>query len=228
MKNSKLRRILLTLACAVLLVSLSVGATLAYLTANTTVVKNTFVVGEGITIDLDEGRVYTDDDDLTDHTLFGKHVDKTKDRVEKNEYKLIPNWIYDKDPTVYVEANSGECYLFVKVENGLAGNDTIASIEADTNTIESQILQNWTKVTGAENVYYLTSGVVSTSADRQSFVVFNTFTTKNYESLTDAERAYFASAAVTIDAYAIQADGFANAEAAWAANTTNGTFNWGN
>ena len=53
MKNSKLRRILLTLACAVLLVSLSVGATLAYLTSTPTKVTNTFVVGE-VKIELDE------------------------------------------------------------------------------------------------------------------------------------------------------------------------------
>ena len=54
MKNSKLRRILLTLACAVLLVSLSVGATLAYLTSVTAEVQNTFTVGK-VQITLDVG-----------------------------------------------------------------------------------------------------------------------------------------------------------------------------
>ena len=53
MKNSKFRRILLLLACAVLLVSLSVGATLAYLTSTTETVTNTFTVGN-VAITLDE------------------------------------------------------------------------------------------------------------------------------------------------------------------------------
>ena len=66
MKNSKLRRVLLVVACAVLLVSLSVGATLAYLTYTTDEVVNTFTVG-AVEIDLDEvdvdlyGNVYPKD-----------------------------------------------------------------------------------------------------------------------------------------------------------------------
>ena len=65
MKNSKLRRVLLLLACAVMLVSLSVGATLAYLTGKDEVV-NTFTVGN-VQIKLDEAKVNTDGTYVTDH-----------------------------------------------------------------------------------------------------------------------------------------------------------------
>ena len=55
MKNSKLRKVLLLACSAVLLVCLSVGATLAYLTSTDTV-KNTFTVGK-VAITLDEVNV---------------------------------------------------------------------------------------------------------------------------------------------------------------------------
>ena len=58
MKKSMLRKVLLLACSAVLLVCLSVGATLAYLTSNDTVV-NTFTVGK-VAITLDETDVKLD------------------------------------------------------------------------------------------------------------------------------------------------------------------------
>ncbi len=100
MKNSKLGRILLLLACAVLLVCLSVGATLAYLTSSDTNV-NTFTVGD-VKITLDEAEVTND----------GRSwVNGHDQRVKKNEYHLQPAQTYLKDPTVTVKANSENCYV---------------------------------------------------------------------------------------------------------------------
>ncbi len=93
MKNSKLRKALMLLACAVMLVCLSVGATLAYLTSATEVVKNTFVVGEGIAITLDEAAVYDPEAELEDLTQFGQAIPGA-DRVMANTYKIVPNWEY--------------------------------------------------------------------------------------------------------------------------------------
>lgn len=126
MKNSKLRRALLLLASAVLLVSLSVGATLAYLTSTTDTVTNTFTVGSVKFDDdpnteykdgLDEGRVYTPEAAVTagNSELHGTHVDQYNDRVIANEYKLVPGKTYDKDPTVHISADSEACYVFVKL-----------------------------------------------------------------------------------------------------------------
>lgn len=105
MKNSKLRRALLLLASAVLLVSLSVGATLAYLTSTTDTVVNTFTVGN-VNIKLDEAQVdYVEAEN--------KYVEKTDgSRTEVgNQYKILPGVVIAKDPTVTVLATSEKCYV---------------------------------------------------------------------------------------------------------------------
>ena len=83
MKKSKrmLRKFLLLRTSALLLVSLTVGVTLGYLT-DTDEFDNTFFVGN-IAIDLDEAPIDADGDAITG------------DRVKKNEYHLLPG---HKDP----------------------------------------------------------------------------------------------------------------------------------
>lgn len=210
MKNSKLRRALLLVACAVLLVSISVSATLAYLTSKTEVVTNTFSVGN-VKITLDEAAV----------NEYGKKLDKAdkaegdegfnannlKDRVTTNTYKLIPGHEYVKDPTIHVatatanQAASEDCWLFVKVENG------IADIEAAT-TIANQMTADgkWTLVNNQTNVYAYKE-IVSAGED---VVVFNTFKVDG-----NADVSTYASKTITVQAYAVQADGFTTAQAAW-------------
>ena len=100
MKNSKFRRILLLLACAVLLVSLSVGATLAYLTSTTDIVENTFTVGN-VNITLDEEKV----------DEYGKALNPSERTVDGNKYNLVPGHVYTKDPTVTVKGTSEDCYV---------------------------------------------------------------------------------------------------------------------
>lgn len=70
-----------------LLVAGVVGGTLAWLTDQTTEVKNTFTVGD-INIGLTE---------------------------TNRDYKMVPGNKLDKDPTVIVKAESEACWLFVKV-----------------------------------------------------------------------------------------------------------------
>ena len=120
MKNSKLRRVLLLLACAVMLVSLSVGATLAYL-QSTDSVKNTFTVGQ-VNITLDEADVWesvTEDGYPTGTQLGTEKVSTdavTYPRVKENKYKVYPGMNYDKDPTVHVTAGSEDCYVGVHIK----------------------------------------------------------------------------------------------------------------
>ena len=103
----KTKKIVALLLAAVMLVCTTVAATVAYLTANTDVVTNTFTVGS-VAIDLDE----------TDVTVYG--VKETDTKVKANTYKLIPGHLYIKDPTVHVKKGSEECWLFIKVSNGIA------------------------------------------------------------------------------------------------------------
>ena len=111
MKNSKLRRVLLLLASAVLLVSLSVGATLAYLTSESEQVQNTFTVGDVNIVlyetDIDKGTSL--DTDNSDVWTYNNAYDRN------NKYKLLPNQTYKKDPTVFMQGLSEESYLRMKV-----------------------------------------------------------------------------------------------------------------
>lgn len=190
--KTKSKALLMTL-CAVLLVAASVLGTMAYLTSQDSV-KNTFSIGK-IAITLDEAQVDAD----------GK-AQTTEPRVKENSYKLMPGHKYDKDPTVHVEKGSEDAYIFVKVENG------ISAFEADTK-IAKQITDNgWSALDGFTNVYYKS---YSKDADKDvDLVVFRNFTIADgAEKINGWNTATGAN--ITITAYAVQQDGFANAKAAW-------------
>lgn len=82
------KKILVACLCVALAVLTIAGTTLAYLTATTGPVKNTFTVGN-INITLAE---------------------------TKTDFKMVPGCTIDKDPKVTVVAGSEKCYLFVKLE----------------------------------------------------------------------------------------------------------------
>lgn len=186
---------LVTALCAVLLVVASIMGTIAYLTSQDTV-KNTFTVGN-VKITLDEKDVDKDQNTADNVTLPTGEV-----RDKANKYHLIPGNTYVKDPTVHVDANSESCWLFVKLENGLKNI-------VDTKTIEAQMAENgWTVLDAANNIYAY-KDIVAAGANK---VVFESFKLKG-----DAEVERYANADITVTAYAVQADNFATAQAAWAA-----------
>lgn len=94
----KATKALLVVLCVVLLVAGSVMATLAYLT-DTDKVVNTVTVGK-VDITVDESEVTPD----------GKPVEGA-DRVEGNEYHLIPGQTYVKDPTMTVKQGSEDSFV---------------------------------------------------------------------------------------------------------------------
>ena len=219
----KTRKILAMAACAVLLVCISVGATVAYLTS-TDSVTNTFTIGK-VAITLDEAK--------TDANGNGEAVTPAE-RVKENTYKLMPGHSYVKDPTVHFAAGSEASWLFVKVENG------ISAIEDDYNgkgVIDNQIITNgWTVLDGAVGVYYREAPATTDAVDYRVFdgfkirddAVIDRFapvTTVNAEGKIE----YTEQTKVTITAYAVQKDGFDSASAAWSATfgktATNGEGN---
>ena len=216
MKNSKLRRILLTLACAVLLVSLSVGATLAYLTSTPTKVTNTFVVGE-VKIELDEADIDGSETNVT-----------TAGRDKENEYHLYPAKNFAKDPTVHVLDDSEDCYVFVKVENGIAGIEAVNDPDTEFDeslgykTIAEQMADNgWVVVPGQTNIFYKgTAAAAQVVSENTNHVVFESFTIAHDVEAT--ELGSYEEAEIVITAYAIQADGFDSTKPAdiWAAFAT--------
>lgn len=201
MKNTK--KVLLGGVAALALVGTSVFGTYMYLTSTTDTVENTFTVGK-VAITLDEAdtdeygaKLYKEGDELVT-----KPTETVADRVQGNEYKLIPGHEYLKDPTVHVSSESEDSWLFVKVENG------ISDIEADK-TIAAQMAEEGWSLVGTETNVYAYKKIVSKNQDIK---VFDSFTLTETASVEN-----YATKSITITAYAVQADGFDTAAAAWAA-----------
>lgn len=188
MKAKTKTKALLMSLCAVLLVAASVLGTMAYLTSNDKV-KNTFTVGN-VAITMDE----TDVDDSTPN----------KERDQANSYKLLPGHTYTKDPIIHVDANSEDCYLFVKVDN------QIAAIEANGNTtVAAQMAtKGWKAVEGKDGIYVYvgtTAAPVAVKAN-DNVTVFEQLViagTVNGDTLKD-----YKNKTITVTAYAVQKDGF--------------------
>lgn len=197
-----MKKALLLVLCAALLVSATVFGTLAYLT-DSEAVTNTFTIGK-IKLTLDEAPVDPNGDAI-----------EGEDRVQENDYHLLPGHDYDKDPIVHVKNDSENSYVFITVENGIAA---IESKEAGYKSIAQQILDNgWTLLDGETNVYYKEWFKPEAPVDEYTDLpVFASFKIDG-TSVTADVLADYEGAEVNITAYAIQRDVFANAAEAWAA-----------
>lgn len=221
----KKTKVLLTLACAILLVAASVMGTLAWLT-DASAVKNTFTVGN-IHFDDKNGLHGLDEADVN---LNGQPLDEdgnvTTDksespRVVENTYKLVPGHEYTKDPIIHVAAGSEDCYLFVKVTNEIAaiedtkteGKKTIAQQMDDLGWKQVED-DNGNPIPGVYMLKESDNGewvkkVVTTSATANTDVtVFEYF-----KLADDADVSDYEGKSIKVIAYAVQVDGFENASA---------------
>lgn len=187
-----MKKTLTVIIALVLVVVMSVAGTVAYLTSQVTV-TNAFTVGN-VTITMDEAKV----------DVYGVKDGDT--RVTTNTYRLIPGHTYIKDPVVHVDADSENCWLFVKVENGISGLEATG-----TTTIAAQLAANgWTPISEGSNIYAYSR--IATKADAD-VPVFGSFTIAGNATLP----ANGTGLDVVVTAYAIQADSFGTAAQAWAA-----------
>ena len=197
------KKILVTLAvvaCALLLVAGSIVGTLAYLTS-TKSVTNTFTVGK-VAITLDETEVNTD----------GTAKNNPATRAENgNKYHLLPGQTYTKDPIVHVLEESEECWVFVKVVNGLSAIETTETGK----TIAEQIVANgWTKYTTNDDgsvVYY--QAAINAKNEQKNLKVFEKVTIA--ANVNNTTLATYANAEVVVTAYAVQSAGVDTVDAAW-------------
>lgn len=208
----KTKAILMAL-CAVLLVAASVMGTLAYLTSTDEVV-NTFSVGN-VQIKLDEAKANPD----------GSLVPNV-DRVKANSYKLLPGHTYNKDPMVTVLSGSEASYIKMTVTFSKANeldeifDPTGANLTSIFNGYDSA---NWiykgnTKDATADTrtyEFWYKEAVAAPTADVALDALFDSITVPG--SITNAQLATIEGMTITVNAYAIQADGFNTADAAWAA-----------
>lgn len=193
MKTGK--KTLALIMCGTVLVVSSVLGTRAYLTSQDDVV-NTFTVGK-VAITLDEAAVNKD----------GTYVSDVNNRVEENDYHLIPGHSYIKDPVVHVDSSSENCWIFVKVDNAIKDIEN-----QEGKTIAAQMEENgWQAVSGAENVF----AHQNTANAGKNLPVFGNFQISG--AVGQETLANYAGKTITITAYAVQAEGFDTADEAWAA-----------
>ena len=208
--KTKSKALLLTL-CAVLLVAASVLGTMAYLTSKDEVV-NTFTVGK-VAIKLDEAKVSTD----------GTPVEGA-DRVKGNEYHLLPGHTYTKDPTVTVLKDSEASYIKMTVTFSKASalDAIFAPTGADlTSIFNGYDAANWiykgnTKdaATGTRTYeFWYKEAVGAPNGDVALDALFDSITVPG--TITNEQLKTIEGMTITVNAYAIQADGFANADEAW-------------
>ena len=190
-----MKKTLTVLLALVLVVVMSVAGTMAYLTDDASV-TNTFTVGN-VTISMDE--LDTDSDDNADDNV--EINNQTRDTA--NSYKLIPGVTYTKDPIIRVASGSEDCYLFVKVVNGIKDHEA-----AGTTTIAAQMTANGWKVVNEDKgiyVYAKDTGTKDVVAERSNVPVFANFTIADYAQLPENGNGLD----VVVTAYAVQAEGFA-------------------
>lgn len=123
------RKLIIALALCLAL-ALGIGGTMAYLTAATGPVVNTFTIGNvGLT--------------LAEPVGEAAHY----------QFKIVPGETVTKDPTVTVTTGSEPCWLFVKITEDLGAlNGKI------TGFFSYEEADGWTLVPGQTNVYYRTVG----------------------------------------------------------------------
>lgn len=216
----KRTKALLLVLCALMLVTTSVMGTVAYLTS-TAGVANTFTVGD-IAIKLDETAVGAD----------GKAVEPAARTEEGNkDVKLIPGRTITKDPTVWVRKGSEPAYIRMKVT--ISNYAALKSIFGES-FLPQDYVEGWDKTTWVPTNDVATDNTKDTATYEFRYkeiytapidnivdfaqlpALFQTFTLPG-EGIGNTELATLEGLTITVVAEAIQAETFANADAAWAA-----------
>ena len=208
-----MKKKLMTVLALVLVIAMSVAGTYAYLTSADTV-KNTFTVGD-VQIKLDEAKANPD----------GSLVQGAA-RVDANSYKLLPGHTYAKDPTVTVLKGSESSYVKMTVTFSKAAE--LDAIFAPTGANMTSIFNgydraNWIYKGNTENTgdntrtyeFWYKAPVAAPDADVALDALFDSITVPG--TIKNDQLKTIEDMTITVNAYAIQADGFANAEAAWEA-----------
>lgn len=195
------KKTLIAITAVVLVLFCTVGATLAWLVANTSEVTNTFTYGD-INIELWEHKLVNGSLSTTEKTTIGNE-----------DYKMIPGSDLPKDPTVTVKKGSEACWLFVEVTKT---NNPDAYLTYS-------IADGWTKGDGTNIPAYVYYRAVPAADTDQTFSVLAGDKVTVNDALTkDALKGIGTNyPTLTFKAYAVQQANVTSAAAAWAiANPT--------
>ena len=214
MKNTK--KILLCCICIIAVATASVLGTLAYLTDTDSAV-NTFTVGR-VQITIDEAKVNPD----------GTLVEGA-DRVQKNEYHLLPGMSYTKDPTLTVAADSEDAYVRMIL--------TVHNASAVQAILDKYNLGDFSVLIGGwdQNIWLYEGFNEDTTANTISFefrykeivegsdsdnvldALFDTLIVPGEITGEEMQALYDGGFKMEVFGHAIQATGFDTADYAWAA-----------
>ena len=206
-----MKKTLTVILALVLVVVMSVAGTVAYLTSTDTV-TNTFSVGN-VQIKLDEAKANPD----------GSLV-ANADRVKANSYKLLPGHTYNKDPMVTVLKGSESSYIKMTVTFTKAAElDAIFTPNgADmTSIFNGYDSANWIYKGNTEDTenntrtyeFWYKEAVAAPDADVALDALFDSITVPG--SIKNDQLKTIEGMTITVNAYAIQADGFNDAADAW-------------
>ena len=201
----KKKGIITTVAALTLTAIVGIGATLAYLSDKTNELTNTFTIGAGIDIKLDEAKVVNNEPVGTERTETG------------NSYTdLFPGQEVKKDPTTTVVKCSNPCYVFMKV----TGIDKLEEVQTDSNpavqafTVSGFNADNWVRVQGEEGkkdgIYRYKEAVSDAKALDPLFTSVK-YANEGNGSETPAEGGF---SNIKVQSAAIQSEGFADGDAA--------------
>lgn len=184
-KKFALKVAILILALGILTASV-IGTTLAWLMDETAPVKNVFTVGK---VDIELAEDYDDGDG----------------NPNENWYVMTPGATIEKKPIVTVNANSENCWLFIKIDESANLDDFITYNVILDDAQTTDVVEGWTALGGFDGVYY--RAVEKSSANQEFEVLLNnkvtvldTVTAEAFNSLKD-ESQY---PSLTFTAYAVQ------------------------
>lgn len=188
------KKTLTILIAVVLVVVCAIGGTLAWLTATTDPVVNTFTAGD-VNITLTE--TFNTDSD-------------SNGKLDSWTAQMVPGNTYKKDPVVSVVDTNVACYLFVKFEeNGNAAN--YLSYDSTLTTANG-----WTQGDGTDiprNVWYREVGVDDQA--KSWHLLNNDVVTVKADAVTKDNMSTAARATLVYTAYAVQKDNISSAAEAW-------------
>ena len=206
------KKLILTLLSIVLLLTMGVMSTLAFLTDRDKVV-NVFTVGD-VQITLDEAKVTPD----------GNPVDPAE-RVQQNEYHLLPGLSYTKDPTLTVKANSELSYIRIlvtieqmdKIQAALGQDFLPETVVTGWDSALSPCVAPVNNADGSYTYEFRYAQTVDTmdGKDLELKPLFTSFTVPG--KLTGAQMQTLKDVKIVVEGHAIQANPFTSADEAWAA-----------
>ena len=230
------KKSLIMLVCALIILTSVAFGTIAYLTDRASV-TNRFTIGN-VDIAVDETEVDENGDPVPNPDDDPNNPnDDNKRTEEENEYPLVPNSEYVKDPTLTVKAGSKESYvrMMVTISNASQIDAIFAELRAQYPDKYPNGFEPGAFVTGRNNAVWVYTGAMAKDETANTYTLeFRYFeavepdgadlvlpalfeTIKIPGELTNEHLAQLEGFAIDVNGHAIQTTGFATADEAWAA-----------